>query len=106
MEFTLIQQNRGSEWYLINRQFSHNLFNERNRFLIVFSEKQSNKETPVVKFQQFLSYHKKNTGSSGIQHFDHDILAGAKDMKIPRIRSLPASLPTSGKKMKRRNSGV
>lgn len=67
---------------------------------MVFSEKQSNKETPVVNFQQFLSWKKMQGHHLELNNtFDHDTLMGVKDMKIPRVWSLHSRrLPTCGKK--------
>lgn len=46
----------------------------------------------------FLPWEKHRVIGNSTTHFDHDILVGGKDMKIPRIWSLPISLPTCGKK--------
>lgn len=44
-----------TEWYLMDRQFCHTLFNGRNRFLMVLSEKQGNRKIHEVRFQLLLS---------------------------------------------------
>ena len=80
----------------INRWLWHNTFNGRNRLLMVYSEKQDNKETHVSKSSMVPFLPWKNARSFWNST---TILKGAEEMKIPRIWSLPErSLPTCGKK--------